>query len=209
MKFPIALIELSKRIDDKGQLDSFLPNRGNSFPTPLFWQHPTRTNKLYSWVTDYVKTFSHSDQGVKEEEGNLEKLISDRGIFINHGYFVRNLYEDGVLINSNGKITTNPYFDQTLAIMARMHEKGDLYITTIRELLDYWVLIENISFDYMTDGTIYINNLNDKPIKGFSFAIKADNVRIDGTIPESRRDGDDTILWFDISAGLSVRLKEE
>jgi hypothetical protein len=205
----MALKELFIRFKDKGELDSFLPKKGNSFPTPLFWQHPTRTKNFYSWATDYVKTFSHSEQGVQDEEENLNKLISDRGIFINHGYFVRNLYEDGVLINSGGKLTANPYFDQTLAIMARMHERGDLYITTIRELLDYWVLIENISFDYMPDGTIYINNLNDKSINGFSLAIEAESVKIDGEIPKCRRSGDDTVFWFDIPAKQRVRLNAE
>ena len=81
-----------------------------------------------------------------------------------------------------------------------MQEKGDLYITTIRDLLDYWVLIENISFDYMPDGTIYINNLNDKSINGFSLAIRADKVKIDGEIPKCRRAGDETIFWFDLAA---------
>jgi hypothetical protein len=90
-----------------------------------------------------------------------------------------------------------------------MREKGDLYIATIRELLDYWVLIENISFDYMPDGTIYINNLNDKSIKGFSLAIRADNVRINGEIPKYRRAGDDTVLWFDIPAMQRVRLQAD
>jgi hypothetical protein len=209
MRFPLALIELLNRIDDKGELDSFLPNRGNSFPTPLFWQHTTRTRNFYSWGTDYFKTFSYSAQGVEDEENKLNRLISDRGIFFNHGYFVRNLFVDGVLINSNGKITTNPYFDQTLAIMARMHEKGDLYITTIRELLDYWVLIENVSFEYRPDGTVFITNLSNKTINGFALAIRADNVRIEGAVPRSRRNGDDTVLWFDFIAGQRVRLQAE
>ena len=120
---------------------------------------------------------------------------------------MRNHYDDGVLSEHNGKIVIDPYFDKTLEIMAAMGKEGDLYTTTIRNMLDYWILIENISFDYMPDGTIYINNLNDKSIKGFSLAIKADVVRIDGEIPKSRRAGDDTVLWFDIPARQRVILQ--
>jgi hypothetical protein len=207
MGFTRALKELFTRVNQKGELNSFLPGRGNAFPTPLYWEHSTRTRHFYSWSTDYFKTFSHSEQEVKNEEEKLSKLISDWGIFINHGYFVRNLYVDGVFINSGGKITASPYFNQTLAIMARMREKGDLFITTIRDLIDYWVMIENISFDYMPDGTILIKNLNDRAIPGFSLAIRADTVRINGEIPNCRITGDDIVFWFDFTAGQSVRLQ--
>jgi len=207
--FFISIKELFKRSGHKGELNSFLPHRGNAYPTPLFWQHQTRTSDFYSWVTDYVGTFSHTGKGVKDEEAELNKLISDRGIFINHGYFVRNLSEDGVLIKTDGKITASPYFNQTLDMMAQMYNRGDLYITTIRDLLDYWILAENISFDYMPDGVIIIRNVNDKPIKGISLAIKANNPHINGLMTKSRRSGDETIIWFDIPAGESVALQTD
>lgn len=176
-------------------------------PTPLYWQHPSRTRNFYSWATDYVKIFSHSDQGLKKEEENLRKLVADRGIFINHGYFVRNLYEDGVMIKSNGKLITNPYFDKTLDIMVRMRDAGDLYIPTIKELLDYWRLTEKVSFEYMPDGTVIIKNLTDMPVKDFSLAIKAAGAEIDGVIPKHRKSGDDLIIWFDLEANQSVNLR--
>jgi hypothetical protein len=207
LRFYTAVKELVKRSHEKGETNSLLLNRGDGFPTPLYWQHHTRTNNFYSWATDFVKIFNRSETGIKDEQKRLNKQISDWGIFINHGYFVRNHYEDGVLSEHNGKIVIDPYFDKTLEIMATMGKEGNLYTTTIRNLLDYWILIENISFDYMPDGTIYINNLNDKSIKGFSLAIKADVVRIDGEIPKSRRAGDDTVIWFDIPARQRVKLQ--
>ncbi len=209
MRFDVAFRELVKRLLEKRTLKLLLPDKGNAFPTPLFWQHPTRTKNFYSWATDFVKVFHRSETGVKDEQVRLDKQISDWGIFINHGYFVRNNYDDGVLSEQNGKIVIDPYFDKTLEIIAANCEKGDLYTTTIRDLLDYWVLIENISFDYLDDGTIYINNLNDKDISGLSLAMKADIARVDGVVPAYRRVGDDTIFWFDIPAGQGVRLEVE
>lgn len=205
--FRAGLKELFKRAAYKGDLNSFQPHRSSGLPTPLFWKHPTRTKNFYSWATDYVKFFRHTERGVRVEEENLNNLIADRGIFINHGYFVRNMHVDGVLTKSKGKLVTTPYFEKTLDIMARMRDKGDLDITTIRQLLDYWILIENVSFDYLPDRTIIINNLNDQGIRGFSLAVKAGNVKIDGKIPKCKRSGDDTIFWFDIGARQSVKLQ--
>ena len=70
-----------------------------------------------------------------------------------------------------------------------MRDEGDLYTTTIRNLIDYWIMTENISFDYMPDSEIYISNNNDKAINGLSLAVRAENVRINGEIPEMRRVG--------------------
>ena len=119
MRFDRAFKELVRRYLKKGEINSGLTSKGDGFPTPLFWQHRTRTNNFYSWATDFVKVFDRSDTGVKEEEERLKKQISDWGIFINHGYFVRNLYEDGVLKDQEGKIVIDPYFDKTLNQMAR------------------------------------------------------------------------------------------
>ena len=46
MGFPVALKELVTRLLEKGELNSFLPNRGNAFPTPLFWQTSHQDKKL-------------------------------------------------------------------------------------------------------------------------------------------------------------------
>ena len=206
---PKALMQLKSRLRRKGEMNSLKPGRGNAFQTPLYWQHPTRTSDFYSWTTDYVSKFSQNDEELRKEEENLEKLVADRGIFINHGYYVRNDVQDGVLVDSAGRITASPYFNRTLSIMSRMMARGDLYITTIRNLLDYWMLTGRITFDYNPDGSITINNRNEKPVHGLSMAIKAETVRIDGVEPKLRRVGTDIIFWLDLPAGKSVKLYAE
>ena len=210
LRFYTAFKELIKRYNEKGELNSLRPNKGNAFPTPLFWQNLTQSRNFYSWVTDYSKEVSNlSAKKVNVEQKLINKLISDWGVFINHGYFVRNDHDNGVLSERNGKTIINPYFDQILGLMSLKHEEGDLYITTIRDLLDYWVLIEKISFDYMPDGEIYVNNGNDEPIKGLSLVVQANTVRINGEIPKFRRIGKNTIFWFDIPAKQSIRMQVE
>ena len=75
-------------------------------------------------------------------------------------------------------------------------------IITVKDLMDYWLLTENISFKYNTDGSIEIRNENDTEIKGLSLAVRTRNedIRLDGENPSLRICGDDTIIWFDIPA---------
>jgi hypothetical protein len=93
--------------------------------------------------------------------------------------------------------------------MAGLRDNGDLYITTTRDLLDYWMLIDNVTFEYMSDGSIIVFNLNDKPIKGLSLALHAKNVRLNGEILKSKNIEEDTVIWFDIPAKSSVSLQFE
>jgi hypothetical protein len=210
MGFFTSFKEMVRRYEDKGELNSLRPNKGNTFPTPLFWQHLTQTRNFYSWVTDYPRRVNNlSEKKVNNEQKLFNKLISDGGVFINHGYFVRDEINDDILCMRDGKLVINPYYDKILGIMAKMRDEGDLYITTIRDLMNYWILSEKISFNHMPDGVIYITNGNDKPISGLSMVVHANMVRINGEIPKFRRIGEDTIFWFDIPAKRSVSLEIE
>jgi hypothetical protein len=203
MSFISAFFELLRRYKYKGELNSLMPNKGNLYPTPLYWQHFTRTGMFYSWATDYVyetKRFwqNRAEKQYKMELKQLDKLIVEQGVFINHGYYIRNKQESDITSELNGSIVINPYFENILENMAQMRNRGDLFITTIRDLLNYWVMTDNISFKYKNDGCIYVYNNNDKPINGLSIAIHSCNVRVNGEIPNLRHVGDDTIFWFDI-----------
>jgi hypothetical protein len=214
MKFPIAIKELLRRHQNKGELNSLRPDKGNAYPTPLFWQHPTRTNRFYSWTTDYVKDYGRLDTNKAEkqfsnEQRQLNMLLTNWGVFINHGYFVRNRKEHNIFSESNGEIVINHFFDKILEFMAHMRDKGDLYITTIRDLLDYWIKVENVSFEYTPDGGIKVINLNNEPIEGLSIAFHAKTVQINGETPAHKQVGEDIIIWFDIPAKGEVSLHAE
>jgi co-chaperonin GroES (HSP10) len=201
VNFFTALNSMSNRYLEKGEMNSLLSYKGNAYPTPLYWQFLTQTRDFYSWTTDYEKDYTNlTAKKVGVEKKLLDKLVSDWGVFINHGYYVRNSSEDGNLIVKNGKLVTNPYFDKILGLMAKMRDDGDLYVTTIRDLLDYWTLTENVSFDYEPGGLIIVNNRNDKPIKGLSLVVGAKDVKVNGQSPKTRKVGDNLIFWFDIDA---------
>lgn len=191
------------------ELNTLEYNSGNATPTPLFWQSPTRTREFYSWATDQDKDYgSLSENVVKKEQEQLKNLIKNQGVFINHGYFVRNrVPNDKVLVTKNGKLVVNPNFDRILTTMAQMRDNGDLYLTTVKDLLNYWIMLDKVSFEYLTDGSINVINNNDTAIKGLSLIIKKANlILVDGQKPSFKNLQDQTIFWFDIQPHSKVKL---
>ena len=187
------------------ELNSQLPLKGSALPTPLYWQNKTISKSLYSWTTEYVYhglSNINTDHQLQIEKRQLDYLLKDWGVFFNHGYYVRNGVDDNIFMNRDGRLVINPLFDQLLAYMDSQRDKGDLFLTTVKELLNYWLLIENVRFEYQADGTIDVFNDNDQGIKGLSIAIsrKSGMILLDGYEPVSRTVDDDLVFWFDIPA---------
>ena len=187
------------------ELNSLQQFKGNSYPTPLYWQNITRTKQFYSWATDFVQSGISpvmADDQLRTEKKQLDLLLENWGVYINHGYFVRNRIDDNILCEKNGELVINPYFDQILSYLDQIRDDGNLFITTIRDLLDYWILLENISFEYQPNGIINIYNNNKLPVKGLSLVLNTDarSVRIDGKIPSCKQIKEDAVIWFDMQA---------
>jgi len=213
LTFTGSVLELLKGYSPRYESNSLQPFKGSSFPTPLYWQNHTRTREFYSWTTNYTEDYrafstAKAEDQLKKSKIQLNLLISDWGIFVNHAYFVRNRKGHDTLIESEGKIVINPFFDKILEFMAVKRDEGDLYLTTIRDLLNYWISLEDVSFEYMPSGAIKISNGNDNSIKGLSMALntKSKNIRINGEIADSRQVEGNTIIWFDIPGKSSVNL---
>ncbi|MFC2071557.1 hypothetical protein ACFLUU_02405 [Chloroflexota bacterium] len=184
---------------------SIIQTWGEHVPTPLYWQHPTETGNFYSWAT--YRHFGHhsgKEWNQLHSEDQLGMLMDNWGVYINHCYPAATVKEYGVWTESGGKIVIDPYFDLFLERMARLDAERKLKVTTIRELLDYWIMGENISFVYMPNGEIIMYNNNEETISGISLAVRADDVRIDGKKPPSKQVGEDIIFWFDFPAKSQV-----
>lgn len=193
------------------ELNSQRPSMGQSFPTPLYWQNPTYSGHLYSWPTefDYNGVTRHLDSAnAVYERRHLDFLVEKRGVFFNHGYYVRNHERDEILSMRDGELVINQYFDNVLAYMDQMRDDGNLLITTVRDLLDYRLQIEKIELDYNPDGSIDIVNNNHEEVRGLSLAVRSDpeNINLKGTEYYVKNFHDDTIIWFNLPADASVNL---
>jgi len=204
--------ELIKGYFPMFELNSLQPSKGNSYPTPLYWKNITCTNQFYSWPTEFVYVSmspNACNDRLNQEKRQLDVLTSEWGVFFNHGYYVRNGDYDNFITVENGLLVINPCFDEILSYMAQIRNQGDLLITTVKDLLNYWILIENISFEYGSEGNVYIHNNNLEDIQGLSLVMRVDHqkIRIDGMRPTSRQVGEDAIIWFDLAAGSKVCLQ--
>ena len=193
------------------ELNSQRPFMGYSFPTPLYWQNPTYSGQIYSWTTEfdyYGVTRQLDSANLVIEKRQLEHLIAKRGVFFNHGYYVRNNSRDGMLTLQDGELIINPYFDEVLKYMDHRRDDGDLLITTVRDLMDYRLQVENIVLDYKPDGSIDIVNNNHQEVRDLALTIRSDpeNIKLKGTEFLSRKVKDDTIIWFNLPADTSVNL---
>lgn len=203
-----ALKELSRRYKNQNELNSLKPHKGDTYPSPLYWQNPTRTDQFYSWATDYSQTYNDlSPEIVERENIQIDNLVNEWGIFISHGYYVRKEASKAIVEDQNGKLIINPYFDEILRLIAQKRDKGELYTTTIRDLLDYWIKLENISFDYLPNGEVNIINKNGTPVNGLSIVLNTNKVKLNGKVPSMKRVGADTIIWFDIKVNETMQLK--
>lgn len=193
------------------ELNSQRPFMGQSFPTPLYWQNPTYSGQIYSWPTefDYNGVTRHLDSAnAGYELRHLDLLIEKRGVFFNHGYYVRNHERDEILTMRNGELVINPYFDDVLAYMDQKREEGNLLMTTVRDLLDYRLQIEKIVLDYKPDGSIDIVNNNQEEVRGLALTIRSspESINLKGTEFCVRKFHDDAIIWFNLPAASSVNL---
>ncbi len=193
------------------ELNSQRPIKGYSFPTPLYWQNPTSSGNFYSWPTEFDYngiTRQLDSANLINEKHQLDRLIQKRGVFFNHGYYVRNYEQDEILTLHDGELIINPYFDSVLQYMDQKRDEGNLLLTTVRDLLDYWLQIENIEFDYMPDGSIDIVNNNQNLVSGLALAIRCspDQISLRGAEYQFRKAEDDTVIWFDLPAEVTVSL---
>lgn len=178
----------------------------NHIPDPLYWRHPTRTYSFISWASIGVPRFSKQDKSHSKPE--LEKLIRRRGVCFSHGYPTYIGTSNGAWkMNEQGKVVIEAAFDALLERLSRRREAGELNMATIRDILDYWLKLENIEMDYMPDGSVCVTNTGLEPIKGLSLAIcGGSSVCIDGREMRSKTSDADTIVWFDIEAQESLRI---
>lgn len=207
-----SLLKLLKGYFPMNEQNSLQQLKGSAYPTPLYWQNITRSGQFYSWPTEFVyKGISpeNLEYQMKNEEIQLNRLISDQGVFFNHGYYVRLGKNNYILNEKDGEIIINPSFDRVLGLISGMRDMGDLHITTVKDLLNYRIKSDSIIFDYCPDGSVYICNNGKEKIKGLSLILCTDseNITISGNKPPFRRSGEDTIIWFDIDGGEKLKLE--
>ncbi len=195
----------------KTKLDLMLGESSPLLRTPLYWKHPTVTgNYFISFAT--VRHWGHPNGSLWDtlhSDENLEEMIKNRGVYINHTYpsyiKAKSFFED------EGVLYIDPEFDAVLERLRKYMDKGYLNVTTIAEIVSYWEKLENIEINYSfsENGTeIFITNNNHEKINGFSFALDKEPAKISKKHSMKFFDGD-YIITLDIEPeeAVSIELK--
>ncbi|PZE20072.1 hypothetical protein [Paenibacillus xerothermodurans] len=186
-----------------GNIDLLQLKRGDTLRTPLYWQHPTYTGRFYTWAAIATKKLE------LYSEKNLSDLVSNWGICINHVYppeVMDNSYY--ICRDKDGVLRAKPEFNDLLERIAALRDSGQLNICTVRQLMDYWTLIENIRFEYRLDGKIVVHNRNATAIRGLALAISPADfvIHVDGKKVNQKIIDNNTIIWFDIEPASKVAI---
>jgi len=171
-----------------------------SVPNPIYWKHPTRTKNFYSWATQLDSSYYFKEGDNQNIKQRLSDLADSWGIFIHHSYPCRAKDDNACWeIDSSGRIIVGNEFDNVLSLMAKFRDENRIYFTTIKKIMEYWLLLDNIRIEYTgKEGIIKCYNNNNKRIEGLSFVCFGDNIHINGKQAITKRIGNETIFTFDL-----------
>ncbi|MCM3081576.1 hypothetical protein [Brevibacillus invocatus] len=182
-------------------LDLYQTRKNDALRTPLYWSHPTVTGPFYTWASAVVP----EDTMYQYSGKNLYELIHNRGVFINHTYLARVPSSERagrfMIRNANGEWVIHPAFDQLLKKLSTLRDQGDLYLTTVRDIMNYWIAVSQVRMDYAPSGAIWLHNQGNQKISGLSMATQSNEVFVNGKKPLQREVDGERIFWFDLEPG--------
>lgn len=183
------------------------PGEGTNLRTPLWWRHPTIMADFITWATDMYLSSTTTANAWDERLSavNLDALIDDWGVVINHGYYCYQSQNNGILEYSGEKWQLRAAFNTALSRLAARNT--DINITTVKKALDYWLALENVEIAVTGAHTFTVTNNGASAITGLALAMRdASNVLVDNAAADYRKVGDDTIIWFDLAANTTVTI---
>ena len=166
-------------------------------PTPLYWKHPTMPDGTVIWASHEASLDGFGDDG-------LDRLIAERGVSIHQHYYpylIDEEYDFGFIeVSAGGKYKATKRFNAVLDAMAKRNCEGELLLTTVGEIMNYWLNTEHVDFEMVPDGFRLRNRLA-SPVNGLAFYVHARRVSSQDVALRCRTlDSGDLLVWFDMPA---------
>jgi hypothetical protein len=160
------------------------PGFGDFFPTPNYWTNTSFAPNIYFWKGDIIPVSA----GLSFNSRKLNDFIANRGIvFLANNHVSESVKED---------------VEKFRVKIADYVKNRSITLTTVNDLMDYWLALEKVKIRILTDKRFRIYNPGSEDINGLSLTIRADSVYINGQPPRdynNDKNGDKTI-WFDLKA---------
>lgn len=178
-----------------------------AMPTPLYWRNKTRTSDIIHWRT--TSTLDPKDGSLWSYFFNdlrLTDLVNNRNNIIVHSYPARIDSTNGFYTIKDGLAFANEEFNQALSKLSSYRMQEKIWLTTIRDMLDYRTSLENISYEILSDGSVRLYNSGRAMIRGLTFSTFATSVKAGSKEIFKKNTGNELIFWFDIAPEEYVNL---
>ena len=186
------------------------PFFGDAMPYPRFMHAPFDDNMLM-WATTY--TLEPGELwNYYLSQYRLETIVESRSVFIAHVYSPWVTTARGFWDMEDGLMVAKPDMNQAFERIANLREKHLMLPTTIEKYLKYQEQLQNIDYQYDTDGNVLLINNNDETIHGFTLISKSPITLIENqrVIPFSSRESiGEYIIWFDFGPKEMIIIKSE
>jgi hypothetical protein len=187
-----------------------------AFHNPLYWRHPTynsnadvvgpRTDAYISFASSHA--WYPNSASTIYDPGALDSLVDEWGISIAHAYPAFYTAQNSGLDQApDGSMVISKEFDGLLERMADMQQRGLMLNTTLRELMDYQLALEDLEFRPAPQVTgIEIINNGTRELRGLSLASSTAAVRIDGDTVKGKWHSGSFIFLIDLKPGEKVAI---
>ncbi len=179
---------------------------GDAFPTLAYWRNK-RTANIVHWGT--MNTLDLPDGNLWSylfSDERLTDMLKNKTDIIIHCYPARVDSTNGFYIFKDNVAVANSDFNTALNKLASYRNDSKIWLTTIRQCLDYRLLLEGIEMKILSDGKIQLHNTNKAAINGLTLAAYAEEVSAGKKSLETKKINGELLFWFDLSAGEIIQL---
>ena len=182
---------------NKAEINLLHNTKAEFMPTPLYWKHPTMPDGTVIWASHEASLDGFGDDG-------LDRLIAERGVSIHQHYYPYLIDEEYdfefIEVSAGGKYKATKRFNAVLDAMAKRNCEGELLLTTVGEIMNYWLNTEHVDFEMVPDGFRLRSRLA-SPVNGLAFYVHARRVSSQDVELRCRTlDSGDLLVWFDMPA---------
>ena len=165
--------------------------------TNFTWDNGT---PMYEWTSTWAPDKTALDYFNKE---TLQTMVNSYGVCFWHDYTAQNdaTFEDYYFTKGN-PYSINETYDNLLLNISEQNAAGRIWNPTVSQYIDYWRAACNVECKCTGQDTYTLINHNSDPVPGYAMRVTGSyTVKIDGNDLTTKKNGNDTVFWMDLSPG--------
>jgi hypothetical protein len=165
--------------------------------TNFTWDNGT---SMYEWTSTWAPDKTALNYFKND---TLETMINSYGVCFWHDYTAQNddTFKDYYFTKGN-PYRINETYDNLLLNISKQNEAGRLWNPTVSQYIDYWRAACNIECKCTGQDKYTLTNHNSVDVLGYAMRVTGSYaVKLDGTDLSTKKNGNDTVFWMDLSPG--------